>query len=152
MKARTPGWRTRAGDDFLYDDVHRDSPDRAAPQDDGEPMHVSGYTLQFGDGPLVPCAEASEDDRAWFSRNVARNHRIRPPIGGEREAFKDGPRRLKPIMIVRQVEPGARIRVSAWATRRPLNSERLGRSLFDQIAADWQLCAKVEALARAGMI
>ena len=111
-----------------------------------------GYTLQFGDAPLIACPEAIADDRAWFGRNVARSHRIRSPIGSERDFFKDNPSQLKRFVIVRQVEPGARIRLSARAPQRPLNSEQLGRSLFDQLAADWPLCAKVEALARTGVI
>jgi hypothetical protein len=85
--------------------------------------HLDGYTLQFG-GPRSPCIRGLEDDPAWFARYHGRNHRIRQPIGGEVDSLAGGPPRFKPLVIVRQVEPGARIRVACWVRRQPLNSER----------------------------
>jgi hypothetical protein len=79
----------------------------------------------------------SDDDRAWFERHHSRSYRIRPPIGGERPL---APKRrgFKPMVLVRQLEPGQRGRIPfAWRKGEPLlNSERTGEELFLAIMTD----------------
>jgi hypothetical protein len=64
--------------------------------------------------PAYLCAEGIERDRAWFERHHGRNHYFRSPIGGEAASLEGGPPGWLPIIVVRQVEPGARIRAACW--------------------------------------
>jgi hypothetical protein len=68
----------------------------------------------FGRLPGVNFTDSlwKDDDRAWFQRNQSRAHRMRPPFPGEvdEEAAKTPPGHAL-IMLVRQIEPGARQRV-----------------------------------------
>lgn len=61
-------------------------------------------------------SEWKEDDASWFAANPTRTHRLRPIIGGEKDSFGSvGNQKIPPFhqfqVVVRQVEPGARVRV-----------------------------------------
>lgn len=108
---------------------------------------TTGMTVQVGD-PLILCDKGCANDSDWFGRHHGRNHRIRPPIGGERDSLPPGPPKCTPIIVVRQLEPGARVRVQCWVKSRPLNSEALARRLFDAAAEGWPAVAAIEAAVR----
>ena len=118
---------------------------------------ITGYTIQFG-SPTIPCAKGVEDDREWFARHYGRNYRLRKPIGGEIAALElerstRGVRPgWRPCMLVRQVEPGTRIRAACYVRRWPLNSETVASEMFAEITADDPWTAKVEALVREGKL
>jgi hypothetical protein len=68
------------------------------------------------------------DDRDWFERNQGRSHRARKPFPGELDE------EVAMIMLVRQVEPGRRIRaaVSCRADWMPLpDDEAAAHALFE---------------------
>jgi hypothetical protein len=111
---------------------------------------ITSMTVHFG-GPPILCDQGLADDRDWFGRHHGRNRRIRPPIGGERDALPPGPPKCTPTIVVRQLEPGKRVRVQCWVTRR-LNSEALARCLFDEAAEGWPAVAAIEAAAREGRL
>jgi hypothetical protein len=52
-----------------------------------------------------------DDDREWFERNPTRSHRMRVPFPGELDGVEI-PAGRKVIMVVRQVEPGQRLRAA----------------------------------------
>jgi hypothetical protein len=55
----------------------------------------------------------TSDDRQWFERNPQRSHRARPPFPGEcDEEVAKTPASHALIMLLRQVEPGRRLRVA----------------------------------------
>jgi hypothetical protein len=56
-----------------------------------------------------------EDDRAWFERNRGRAHRVRMPFPGEanKEAANLSAGQAL-VMLVRQIEPGARLRAAVF--------------------------------------
>lgn len=137
MRERAPGLRTRAGDDFLNDDAHRDSPDRAAPQDD--------------------------DDR--FRRNPARRHRLPPPIGAE-AALCASPSSgrfggWRATFAVQQQPDGGVIRLPVpWPPNEPLLGEQRAAAVFrwtagmlaqvGQTPADVEACLRVAILRSTG--
>ena len=91
---------------------------------------IGALTLQFG--PPIACAVAVEDDRRWFERRIGRSHRLRKPIGDELAAFGPPPRpELVPMVAVRQLRPGYRIRAGLYATRALLNSEAVARQAYE---------------------
>jgi len=51
------------------------------------------------------------DDREWFAQNRGRSHRMRMPFPGELDGVEI-PAGRKVIMLVRQVEPGRRLRAA----------------------------------------
>ncbi|MEG3176155.1 hypothetical protein U1872_07945 [Sphingomonas sp. RB3P16] len=60
--------------------------------------------------------EWKTDDANWFAANPSRTHRLRPMIGGEKESFGAVGNQQVPLfhqlqVLVRQVEPGARVRL-----------------------------------------
>jgi hypothetical protein len=73
----------------------------------------------------------SADDREWFKRHIGRNHRLRKPIGAERLLFEPG-RGFKPMIVVKQLEPGQRGRVPfGWRKGEPLlNAESVAERVF----------------------
>src|SRR5262245_43887982 len=79
----------------------------------------------------LACDErAVNDDRRWFASHPRRTHRIRPPGIGERQAMRDYPA-MRPFIVVRQVQPGVRIRQCAWLTARVPNLEEIAHAVFD---------------------
>jgi hypothetical protein len=76
-----------------------------------------------------------DDDRIWFEQNRGRSHRVRMPFPGERdEEVAKTPTGHALIVLVRQVEPGMRIRpaVSLNADLLPLpDDEAVGHALFE---------------------
>jgi hypothetical protein len=76
-----------------------------------------------------------DEDRGWFERNQKRSHRLRMPLPGEgdEEAAKT-PAEHALILLVRQVEPGKRIRaaVSISANLLPVpDDEAAAHALFE---------------------
>jgi hypothetical protein len=55
-----------------------------------------------------------DDDRKWFERNPSRAHRMRLPFAGETDDEAEAPVGHTRVMLVRQVEPGARRRTSFY--------------------------------------
>lgn len=51
------------------------------------------------------------DDARWFEQNPGRTHRARVPFPGEIEVEVEPPTGSVPIVLVRQVEPGSRLRI-----------------------------------------
>ena len=85
---------------------------------------IGALTLQFGNGPPIACAEAIADDKAWFSARIGRNFRLRKPSTAELAGFGAPPHPgLEPMVAVRQLRPGRRIRAALYARTGLLNSE-----------------------------
>jgi hypothetical protein len=79
-----------------------------------------------------------EDDAEWFRRNTTRSHRFRPMFEGERATFPLGALAPEPAdhtyqILVRQVEPGQRLRIPFCRnTTVPIpDSEPVLHALFD---------------------
>jgi hypothetical protein len=76
-----------------------------------------------------------DDDREWFERNQKRSHRARPPFPGEvDEEAANTPAGQALIMLVRQVQPGSRLRAAVVldADLLPLpDDEAVVHALFD---------------------
>jgi hypothetical protein len=51
----------------------------------------------------------TNDDRQWFKQSSGRSHRMRPPFPGELDGVKL-PAGRKVVVLVRQIEPGKRVR------------------------------------------
>jgi hypothetical protein len=70
-----------------------------------------------GRAPKVSVLDApwKDDDRAWFERNPSRAHRARMPFPGELdEVVAKAPAGHALIMLVRQVEPGSRLKANFY--------------------------------------
>jgi hypothetical protein len=76
-----------------------------------------------------------DDDRDWFEQNQERSHRLRMPFPGELDGLAaKTPAGHALILLVRQVEPGRRIRaaVSLSANLLPLpDDEAIAHALFE---------------------
>jgi hypothetical protein len=78
------------------------------------------------------------DDAAWFDAHPGRNFRIRPAGRGELLTFGDPPAGYIPFTVVRQLAPGARIRLYGTAKEEPPTwdfPERVAESLWRSYAA-----------------
>jgi hypothetical protein len=74
------------------------------------------------------------DDRIWFERNPQRSHRVREPFPGEAEQPPPAVAGHTLIVLVRQVEPGSRIRRGFYLNSELLpvpDSEAIAHMLFD---------------------
>ena len=72
----------------------------------------------------IDFAAGSADDRAWFERHHGRNHRLRKPIGGEYLLVRPS-RGFKPMVVVKQLEPGSRVRAPfGWRRGEPSDQRR----------------------------
>lgn len=81
-----------------------------------------------------PIEAASEDDARWFRENPRRSHRIRPPVPGE-FGIKD-PHTAKPLtrwVMVRQVKPGFRMRMSFAMSGAPAFTETAAKAICDRL-------------------
>ena len=81
---------------------------------------------------LRPEAPHVRDDRQWFAAHPRRTHRIRPAYPAEQRSEHGG----KPAthVVVRQVRPGARLRIG-FAPPEPLpDVEELGHAAFDVLS------------------
>jgi hypothetical protein len=96
-----------------------------------------------------------DNDRSWFEQNPRRSHRWRMPFSGEvDEQVAQTPAGLTLIVLVRQVEPGSRLKTVLYlnADWLPLpDNEAVAHALFDvgvghePVPRDRQaLCALVE--------
>jgi hypothetical protein len=92
---------------------------------------TNGITLKVNppDGPW------KEDDRNWFKQNPQRSHRARLPFPDEadKEAARS-PAGHTMVMLVRQVEPGNRLKVNFYLAADELpvpNDEALIHTLFE---------------------
>lgn len=83
------------------------------------------------------------DDRRWFERNPNRSHRIRRAYAGEMETLGFDPTAAEKLpegsarfAVVRQIQPGARMRrfASLEAARFPIDDEPAAHALFDTLA------------------
>jgi hypothetical protein len=76
-----------------------------------------------------------DDDRQWFEQNPSRAHRIRPPFPGEAdEAVAEAPAGCQLLMLVRQIEPGRRVRARYCLDTRLLplpDDETAAHALFE---------------------
>jgi len=76
-----------------------------------------------------------DDDRSWFERNPKRSHRVRMPFPGEIDNVVVGtPVGRVLIMLVRQIEPGRRLRgaIAINADWLPLSDdEAVAHALFE---------------------
>jgi hypothetical protein len=89
------------------------------------------------------------DDQLWFKRHYGRNHRIRKPIGVSEHLLAPRVDGAKPIVLVKQLEPGNRCRGFGAVPRGqqwPLNSEATAARLFANLIAG----ANVTFLDRSG--
>jgi hypothetical protein len=75
------------------------------------------------------------DDRAWFEANPWRSHRIRRPLEGENFPVTERPEHHSLVVVVRQVEPGSRIRTACCLRDgAPLpDDEALLHAVFDAV-------------------
>jgi hypothetical protein len=74
-----------------------------------------------------------KDDRDWFERHAERSHRARLPFAGEVEQSA-APQGHQLLMLVRQVEPGKRIRAGLFISSQlpPVpDVEAIAHALFD---------------------
>jgi hypothetical protein len=96
--------------------------------------NIPGWTIQLGGGPLVTCTRAIENDRRWFATHHGRGFRT--------------------LIVVRQVQPGSRIRLDfAWrGSAALLNSETLAAEVFAVAAKGCPWVAEVERLIRRGAL
>jgi hypothetical protein len=77
---------------------------------------------------------ASQADARWFTQNPRRSHRIRPPVPGEfgvREPYTAKP--LKRWVMVRQVKPGVRMRMSFAMCGNPVFTETAASAICDRL-------------------
>jgi hypothetical protein len=114
---------------------------------------LDGVHFQVGAGPLIVCIKASENDRRWFARHHGRHHWLRLPIGGERMIRPRPPRGFKPMIVVRQVEPGARVPACVelagpGAARR----QAVARELFTAAAEGNAVVAEITRLVQEGRL
>jgi hypothetical protein len=90
----------------------------------------SGVNLSRGQISVLD-SSWKDADRDWFERYPARTHRARWPFPGEVEALGCGPLN-NPLMLIRQVEPGKRIKVPFLGCHElPPDSEALMHALFE---------------------
>jgi hypothetical protein len=94
-----------------------------------------------------------QNDRDWFGQHKHRSHRIRPALPGELDQVDGFPAdhmnvlkalaregKLNFCVVVRQIEPGVRIRVlSAWKSPDLPDDEYFAHALFDFILECEQL-------------
>ena len=119
------------------------------PEDTPLKLLSNGYIL------TPPEAPWSVDDRKWFAHNPVRSHRLRPlfPQEAEQSGWTDLSKKRGPDLrvtklskeqrhnlrvIVRQLEPGARIRHVFYlnsALPDPSNVKSLCHALFDGVAS-----------------
>jgi hypothetical protein len=77
---------------------------------------------------------ASKDDAAWFKAHPHRSHRLRRPHDVElQEAMAPtiAPASAIPYVVVRQVQPGFRLRLPIWSDIEVPETETIGHALFD---------------------
>jgi hypothetical protein len=115
-----------------------------------EARRPDGLTIQLGGTNPIACPEGSRDDRRWFRRNPGRSHRIRLPIGGEKRLADRYPAGVHVLIAVRQVKPGARLRLDiGWTGPLPaLNSETFASQSFEAAAASSPRVAEIERVLR----
>ena len=91
-----------------------------------------------------------DDDRIWFEQNPTRAHRMRPPFPGEYDAEAlDSPPGHVLIVLVRQVEPGSRIRPGFYLGNDLLplpDDEAVAHALFEVATGAEVMPPDVEAL------
>jgi hypothetical protein len=111
---------TRATPSFNADDLSRNSFPPKISQD------LTGAGL----------ADGSDSDRDWFARHFGRRHRIRKAVGSE-HLMVEPKRGFRPMVAVRQLAPGERIRAPfGWRKSTPLlNSEATAARMF-QVASE----------------
>ena len=78
---------------------------------------ITSMTVQFG-GPPILCDQGLADDRDWFGRHHGRNHRIRPPIGGERNSLPPGPPSARRLSLSDNSSPANMSKCSAGSHAR----------------------------------
>jgi hypothetical protein len=91
---------------------------------------------------------ASADDRQWFARHPARNHRLRLPFEEERVELQAAPPGCVTLIVVRQVCPGSRLRVGVLVAEDQLsllNSEAESSRLFALYSRDYPQTKEAEA-------
>jgi hypothetical protein len=107
--------------------------------------HTNGITFKVNppDGPW------KEDDRNWFEQNPKRSHRARLPFPGEADKEAAGtPAEHTMIMLVRQVEPGNRLKTNFYLTTEALpvpDDEAIIHALFEIAMEREPLPLNVEA-------
>jgi hypothetical protein len=77
---------------------------------------------------------ASQDDDAWFEAHPNRTHRVRRPHEIELSETRPAtgtPASALPYVIVRQVQPGFRLRMLIWSVIEVPDAEATGHALFD---------------------
>jgi hypothetical protein len=104
---------------------------------------VRARNVNLGDHPW------KRDDAAWFERNPKRAHRARAPYPGEadQEAAK-APAGHTMVMLVRQVEPGSRVKTRIYLTANALpvpDNEAVIHARFEIAAGREALPGDVEA-------
>jgi hypothetical protein len=91
-----------------------------------------------------------DDDRIWFEQNPMRAHRMRLPFSGEYDAEAlDAPPGHVLIVLVRQVEPGSRIRPGFYLDSDLLpvpDDEAAAHALFEVVTGAEVMPPDVEAL------
>jgi hypothetical protein len=103
---------------------------------------VSGETLQQIENQTNVARARDHNDAEWFASNPRRNHRLRLPSPQERAAR---PLPDDIMVVVRQMRPGIRIRISARITSALHDTEQTLKELFDLAAKrDPQLAEFVE--------
>jgi hypothetical protein len=81
---------------------------------------------------------ASEDDAAWFEAHPHRTHHVRRPHEIELSETRPPagtPASALPSVIVRQVQPGFRLRMLIWSDIEVPDTEATGHALFDLLIA-----------------
>ncbi len=63
-----------------------------------------------------------------------------------------GPPKCKPLVVVKQLKPGSRVRVLCWVRERPPNSEAIAARLFNEAAEGWPEVVAIEAAVREGRL
>jgi hypothetical protein len=95
-----------------------------------DPHGNNRSSLNPQDGIAI-IADGSDSDRRWFETHFGRNHRTRKAVGSER--LMVAPKRgFRPMVAVKQLAPGERIRVLfSWRkSAQLLNSEAVAERVF----------------------
>jgi hypothetical protein len=99
-------------------------------------LSPAGHPVTGTDPALIAAVDASEADRLWFQAHPHRKHRVRPHIPGE---WPHGyPERVPPpgwrwFTVIRQVQPGFRVRLALAFEGEPATDERAATCMFELV-------------------
>ena len=89
---------------------------------------------------------ASEADREWFKAHADRTHRLRPARAYEMPGLTA--KQAKGLwIVVRQIQPGFRVRMDFRPTAIPLDNEAIAHAIFDLLVEQGGQAIPIETVA-----